>query len=249
MGDPKKKRKLYSTPRHPWQKDRILEEKEIKKTYGLKNKTEVWKMKSLVGRAQAQAKQLISSQTEQGEKEKQLLLQRLSRFGMVAEDATLNDILGLKPDAVLERRLQTIIVRKGYARSMKQARQFITHGHILVGDKKITFPSFLVPKGEESSIIFNTNSSLAAEDHPEREKVLSPEEVAIEAKKKDAKKAEEKKAAKKEEKKSEVKADKKEDKKTKVKEEPKKEDTKDEKKVEVKKEEIKTEEKVEEKKE
>ena len=41
MGDPKKIRKSYRTPSHPWQKQRIVEEDELLKTYGIKNKTHI----------------------------------------------------------------------------------------------------------------------------------------------------------------------------------------------------------------
>ena len=43
MGDQKFQRKRYSTPRHPWEKERIGTEREIVTKYGLKNKRELWK--------------------------------------------------------------------------------------------------------------------------------------------------------------------------------------------------------------
>jgi len=192
MGDPKKARKRYSTPRHPWIKDRIVEEKALTKEYGLKNKREVWKMRSVVEKATGQAKKLISDATEQGGKETQQLLQRLTRYSIVQEGATLNDVLGLQVTGILERRLQTQLVRKSYAKSMKQARQFITHRHVEVQGKKITFPSYLVTKEDEPGIVFSPRSSLADEDHPERRKELSAAEKEVLAKKKDKAKAKEK---------------------------------------------------------
>ena len=41
MGSPKKQRKKYSKPSHPWQKARIEEEKALKKEYSFKNKKEL----------------------------------------------------------------------------------------------------------------------------------------------------------------------------------------------------------------
>ena len=38
------------------------------------------------------------------------------------------------------------------ASSIKQARQFIIHGHVFVGNKKVTVPSYLVKKDEEATI-------------------------------------------------------------------------------------------------
>jgi small subunit ribosomal protein S4 len=34
MGDPRKRKKKYETPTHPWQKDRIDDEKELRRKYG-----------------------------------------------------------------------------------------------------------------------------------------------------------------------------------------------------------------------
>ncbi|MDP7610203.1 MAG: 30S ribosomal protein S4, partial [Candidatus Woesearchaeota archaeon] len=44
MGDPKKQRKKYSKPSHPWQTERIEVEKVLMKEYGLKNKKEIWRV-------------------------------------------------------------------------------------------------------------------------------------------------------------------------------------------------------------
>ncbi len=72
------------------------------------------------------------------------------------------------PKDVLERRLQTILFRKGLARTMSQSRQFITHRHVTIGPKEITSPSFLVTLEDESHLTFKDKSALANEDHPER---------------------------------------------------------------------------------
>ena len=48
MGAPKRQRKKYSTPSHPWQKERILAEKELLDKYGLRRKYEIWKMNSIL---------------------------------------------------------------------------------------------------------------------------------------------------------------------------------------------------------
>lgn len=168
MGDPKKNRKKYTTPAKPWEKDRIDEERALTKEYGFKNKKELWKMRSTWKNFLFQSKRLTADNSEQSQREKKLLLERLSNLGLTQEAATIADVLDLQFKEVLERRLQTVVFRKGLSRSMNQARQFITHEHILVGDKKITSPSFLVPQTIEASVSFVAVSSLAAEDHPER---------------------------------------------------------------------------------
>ena len=170
MGDPKKNRKKYSTPPHPWNATRLKDEKVLVESFGLKNKKEVWKMTSIIKRFKSQAKSLIAGYTEQSEKEKKQLLAKLLKLNLVSENATLDDVLGLKIESVFERRLQTLVFKKSLARSVKQARQFITNGHISINGKKCNIPSYLVLKEEENKISFNLHSKLNNENHPERMK-------------------------------------------------------------------------------
>lgn len=168
MGDIKKLKKKYSKPGHPWQKIRIEEENTLVKQYGLKNKTEIWRMRSKLKTFSDQAKRLIAARGAQADLEKNQMMQRLARLGLLKENATLDEVLGLTINDVLNRRLQTIVFKKGFARSMRQARQFIAHEHVLVSNKKITSPSYLVSVIEESSITFSSKSSLSSVEHPER---------------------------------------------------------------------------------
>lgn len=169
MGDPNKQRKKYSTPSHPWQKERIDEEKLLTREYGLKNKKEIWRMSSLLRNFFLQAKKLTAVKTEQSKKETIQLLNRLKSLGLLSEAATLTDILELTLKDIMERRLQSLVFRKGLAKSMKQARQFITHAHIIVNGRKITSPGALVLKEHEGSISFANSSSFIDEMHPERQ--------------------------------------------------------------------------------
>lgn len=175
MGDPKKHRKKYKTPSHPWQKERIEVEKALIREYGLKTKVEIWKADSKVRSFKSTIKELIRSASEQAKKEENELMTRLQKIGILSEGASLDDILELTVKDFLERRLQTIVYRMGFARSMKQSRQFITHGHILVNDKKISAPSFIVSK--EDKVTFVPGIPLAAEDHPERVLILKEEPI------------------------------------------------------------------------
>ncbi len=168
MGDPKQTRKKFSAPPHPWQKARIDEEKELVKEYGLKNKSEVWKIRTKAKNFAAQAKRLTAQDTAQSKKEEKQLLERLSRIGLLAKGADIADVLGLTINDFMERRLQTIVFKKGLARGIKQARQFVTHHHIAVNGKIITSPSYIVLAAEESSVSFIQKSALANEMHPER---------------------------------------------------------------------------------
>ena len=69
MGDPKKQRKKYETPRHPWRKERIDRDKLILKEFGLKNRREILKMEHILRRFRKQAKNLKALDTEQSKKE------------------------------------------------------------------------------------------------------------------------------------------------------------------------------------
>jgi len=50
--------------------------------------------------------------------------------------------------STLERRLDNIVYRLGFAKSRFMARQFVSHGHILVNGKKLTIPSYTVKTGD-----------------------------------------------------------------------------------------------------
>ncbi|HEY9585924.1 MAG TPA: 30S ribosomal protein S4 [Candidatus Paceibacterota bacterium] len=52
----------------------------------------------------------------------------------------------------LECRLDNVVYRLGLAQSRTQARQLVSHGHLVVGKRKITIPSYQVKKGEVISI-------------------------------------------------------------------------------------------------
>ncbi len=49
---------------------------------------------------------------------------------------------------LLERRLDNVVYRIGFASSRKQARQLIKHGHILINSKPVDIPSYLVKVGD-----------------------------------------------------------------------------------------------------
>jgi len=65
------------------------------------------------------------------------------------------DVLALSKEDYLKRRLQSIIVKKEIAKTHKQARQMITHKHILLNGRKIDSPSHITTIKEESSVESN----------------------------------------------------------------------------------------------
>ena len=180
MGDPKFARRSYDTPSHPWQGERIKAEVVLVKSYGLKNKTEVWKAQSVLRNYRKQARELqalLRGGDAQAKKEADALLNKCGRIGVLPlEGATLNDILTLTEKNILGRRLQTIVYEKGLASTITQARQMIVHGHIFMNGHKVTVPGYIVTRNEESTIEFNPASPYTDEMHPMR---ISAEQAAI----------------------------------------------------------------------
>jgi small subunit ribosomal protein S4 len=144
MGDPRTSRRKYQKPSHPWQEERIKNEDEYVRKYGLKNKKEFWKAESFLRDQRGQARNylpLVLRDDEQGIKEADQLLDTLLRPGILGADANLDDVLALDVDALLSRRLQTVTYLKGLANTPTQARQFISHGHIAVNGQRVPRPA------------------------------------------------------------------------------------------------------------
>ncbi len=168
MGDPRKQRKKFERPPHPWQGVRIEAEKILVQKYGLARKKEIWKMESLLRQFKRQAKNLTTRTDVQSTKEQKLLLKKMYDLGLLSQDAKLENILDLKVTDILDRRLQTIVSTKGLAHTPKQARQFIVHRHIIVSGKKVTVPSYMVKRLEEDKLAFDGRSPFNDKEHPER---------------------------------------------------------------------------------
>ena len=259
MGKPKFSRKKYETPSHPGQADRIKQENELVKKYGLKNKREIWKAQTRLRKYRGQARELLAKvQTGdvQSKKESNQLLMHLNRMSILPTNSTLDDVLALDTESILGRRLQTLTYLKGFSSTPNQARQLIAHGHILVGDHKVTIPGYMITKEEESEIGYTPASPLNDMTHPARPKSefksmpvkkdiimeKKPEEKKEEIK--EDKKPQEEPAKKDDKKQQQVNLEKKEE----IKEEPMKKDDKIQQPVkQVKKEEIKKEKNEEEK--
>ncbi|MFB6283309.1 MAG: 30S ribosomal protein S4 [Halobacteria archaeon] len=170
MGYPGKSDKSYETPNHPYQGGRIQEEHGLVEEYGLKNKKELWHAQSELRRYRREARRLLgrSEDDEHVAGETEQLLTSLKRDGVLGTQGELGDILSLDVTDLLDRRLQTVVYRKGLANTMEQARQFINHGHVKVGRRRVSVPSYNVEVEEEELIGFDDNSPLSDELHPER---------------------------------------------------------------------------------
>jgi small subunit ribosomal protein S4 len=152
MGDPKKSRKTFRRPRQIWTTDQLSSELYLIGSYGLRSKRELWKAQTKVADIRNQARELLALTIEARQTQETKLLNYLQRLGLVKDSATLDDILNLKLDDILERRLQTIIMKKDNAKSPHQSRQLVVHGHVSIGGRVINIPGYIVKKDEESKI-------------------------------------------------------------------------------------------------
>ncbi|RME80193.1 MAG: 30S ribosomal protein S4 [Methanobacteriota archaeon] len=152
MGDPRKLSKKYKRPKKLWEKDRIEEEKKLRTDYGLKNTREVWIARGELRRIRREARKSLALPPEERELLIRKVLKKLARLNILEEGSSVDDILSLNIRHILERRLQTQVVRRGLAKTMKQARQLITHGFIAVDGTRVTSPSFTVTKELEDKI-------------------------------------------------------------------------------------------------
>ena len=162
MGDPKKSRKRYTPPRNPWRSDQLSQELFLLGTYGLRNKRELWRTQTRLSNFRKQARQLLAAPSEVRGREEPKLLNYLGKLGLVQMgQSTLDDVLSLTVENVLERRLQTLVWRRGLAKSPYQARQLISHGHIALNQRQMTIPSYLVGSSEEGSLSYSSGSAFS----------------------------------------------------------------------------------------
>lgn len=142
----KREHKSYSRPKKPFEKSRIDEEAGIKKEFGLKNKKEIWKADAKVKSMREKAKSLISAD----EKEQKLLFVKLQKLGLKVN--SIGEVLSLTKTDYLNRRLQTVLLKKKLASTSKGARQLIIHHKVLVDGAVVDSPSFIVPVELEEKI-------------------------------------------------------------------------------------------------
>lgn len=154
MGGIRKPRKQYTVPRKRWDKSRIESEKKTLETYGLKNKRELRRFETILRGKRKNARSLLALTGDarvQAEKE---LFESIAKIGLLPRNSTIDDILSLDTQELLEKRLQTVVWRKNLAKTIKQARQFIVHGHIAVNGRKVTAPSYITKLDEVDHISY-----------------------------------------------------------------------------------------------
>ena len=152
MGDPKTSRKVWKKPKRPLNYDLKMDELKTLGTFGLKTKQELWKTQTELSRVRLQARSLLALRQDERKRKEPILMQSLTKIGLVDQSSTLDDVLNLQVNDLLSRRLQTMVQKKLFFKTPYQARQAIVHGHIMIGDSIITIPSYVVKTVEENKI-------------------------------------------------------------------------------------------------
>lgn len=152
MGAPRKNRKKWQKPSDIWNTERIEKEHRLRDDYGLKNLNELWRATSEIRRIRRNVRAVLSGKVSEATGNE--LISRLSKLGVVKEGAVLDDLLEITPQNVLERRLQSVVLRKGLAKTPKQARQLVAHGFIAVNGKRAKSPGYMISKLDEGRITY-----------------------------------------------------------------------------------------------
>ena len=159
MGDPKTPRRIWKKPKRPLNYNLMMDELKTLGTFGLKTKRELWKARTNLSKLRHQARSLLALRQEIRKEKEPVLINSLSKIGLVDKNSTLDDILNLQVTDLLSRRLQTIVQKKLYFKTPYHARQAIVHGHIMIGDRIVTIPSYVVKIDEEPKIHLIPESS------------------------------------------------------------------------------------------
>lgn len=184
MGDPRRFRNKYERPKKLWDAQRIEEDGTLKSEYALKNMRELFVMNQELKKYRREARRMMSLSDDERKKSEAKVLAKLNKFGILDKTATLDDVLSLSVRDILERRLQTRVYKKGLAKTMRQSRQFITHGMITVSGRKVSSPSYLVDAEDDATIAYSRSFNPAVLQTPaagKPEKVEKKEPVVQEA--------------------------------------------------------------------
>ena len=81
------------------------------------------------------------------------------QFRKLYEEANRKDgVTGLNLVEYLERRLENVVYRMGFAKTIRQARQIVSHGHVLVNGRRVNIASYRVKVGDVISILENSKN-------------------------------------------------------------------------------------------
>ncbi len=156
--------------------DQITEELRLIGEYGLRNKRELWRYKTMLSKIRGIARSLLGKTEEERAKLQRVYITKMARLGLLTSDAALDDILDLDIKSLLEKRLQTVIYRRGFSKTVHHAREMIVHGHVQVGERVVTVPSYFVTKEDDAQIAVIGGvaaSEISPKDAPREQKEKS----------------------------------------------------------------------------
>jgi small subunit ribosomal protein S4 len=179
LGDPKKKHKLYTTPKRPYDTANLEEELRLIGVYGLRNKKELWRHRTELSTIRRRAREMLSMGEEERQHIQAEVIGRLHELGLVSDRADIDDVLTLNIQDLMERRLQTVVFRKRMAKSLYQSRQLITHGHIAIEGQKVKAPSYMVTIDDEENLKYAQSSPFFSKTHPLRQDLIVAEDMEV----------------------------------------------------------------------
>ncbi len=145
----RKIKKRFKKPRMSWDSDDIKDRKDTMRNYGLRRRKEMLIAQEILRNYRRRARELIA---EKDERKVKLLIDKLVKLGLLDKGQSLDDVLALSVNDILERRLQTVVWKRGLAPTALAARQSITHGHVAIDGKRAKSPAYIIPVDEEAKI-------------------------------------------------------------------------------------------------
>jgi small subunit ribosomal protein S4 len=181
LGAPKRNRSKFEKPKERWNLERIKADRTLINEFGLKNHKELWQVQSEVSRIRRNVRELLSIGSGSDDV-KEKIIGRLTKLGIASSTTTLDNLLDLKENDLLNRRLQTVVFRKGLAKTIKQARQLTVHGFIAIDGRKVNRPGYLVDADIEKRITYYKTIDISPQtnDDPTKHKQVSAEVPAVE---------------------------------------------------------------------
>jgi small subunit ribosomal protein S4 len=148
MGEPRRQRKLREHPKKPYA--RLEEERGLLERHGLRRKRELRAVRFRLRRTKLQAKRLLAARASGAlehsphlVREEREIIESLGRRSIILPRTQgVEDILGLSEEDLLNQRLSGIVLQRRFARTIREARQMIVHGHVLIGTRRCTVPSY-----------------------------------------------------------------------------------------------------------
>lgn len=151
-----RKHKLFVKPKKAYEKSRIEEENKIVEKYGLKNKREIWKTNAKVNYFRRRAKALARSSYE----EQKVLFDKLQNIGL--EVNTIAEVLALNVEDLLNRRIQTVLLKKKLANTIRHARQMIVHKKVMIKGDIVNTPGYIISVEEEKTLTLKSGGKKEA---------------------------------------------------------------------------------------